>query len=487
MCFISIVIHQRSRAVSLSLFAGARWLVTGVAALLSFLVPGSPVVAETGRVLDLRLEEAIALALTDNRSVRDGRLAVSGNELGVQAAREAFAVKVKPLSSINYSRSDDRDVSVWEVGGAVVKTFETGVRLSLEPSVAARDGDYDAWVGVAVTVPLLRGFGREVVLDEVHTNEFAAAAARRQWQRQRIDAVVDTVAAVYGVIREDQLITLYRQQLDELGKHLRLTRSKERIGLSRSMDVYRVELRIKEIEDSLSLARERSDNLADQLKSVLSLPLEQQVRVTAPLHYALLCVDPEEATSVALKRRIEMQQGQADLVEAQRRARVAYREIMPDLQLEAAYSRGGRVNDTERWPAFDEDVMIIGLSSATDLSRSAEKARWEQSRIAVGRRQLSAASVEESIVREVRRVINGLEKSAERISLRREQITRATGKHQLAQIKFRHGEADNFDLIEAQGQLQQAKADLVTEEIQYIINGYRLRAALGTLIDTEVL
>jgi len=268
-----------------------------------------------------------------------------------------------------------------------------------------------------------------------------------------------------------------------LGQHLRMTAGKERIGLARTMDVYRVEIRIKETEDSLNLARERADTMADQLKTVLAVPLEQPLTVRAPLSYSLITIDQSEAVDVALSRRVELRQGQADIAEARRKAQVAYHNIMPDLQLEAAYTRVGGIGYEEFPPAYDENLLSVRVSSSTDLGRSTEQARWQQSRIAVSRRQLQHAALTENIVREVRRVLNALEKSAERIALRRQQIVQATGKFRLAQVKFRHGEADNFDLVESQGQVQRARADLVSDEINYIINGYRLRAAMGTLLD----
>ncbi len=453
------------------------------ACLLSVALPAPGAVAGVAEPLELRLEQAIERALRDNRSIRDAHYAIGSSEYGLVAARQAFSVKVRPLSSINYSSSDEREIAVWQVGGTVSRTFETGVAVAVEPSIAKGDDGYDADVGFSITVPLLRGLGRDVVLDEVYTNEFSIAGARRHLHRQRVETVVETVAAIYGLVREEQLIDLFRQQLVELRQHLRMTAGKERIGLARSMDVYRVEIRIKETEDSLNLARERADTMADQLKTVLAVPLEQPLTVRAPLSYSLITIDQSEAIDVALSRRVELRQGQADIAEARRKAQVAYHNIMPDLQLEAAYTRGGGIGYDEFLPAYDENLLSVRVSSSTDLGRSTEQARWQQSRIAVSRRQLQYAALTENIVREVRRVLNALEKSAERIALRRQQIVQATGKFRLAQVKFRHGEADNFDLMEAQGQVQQARADLVSDEINYIINGYRLRAAIGTLLD----
>ena len=456
--------------------------------LLALMLPPALPAAEPTEVphlpSEVSLEEAIELALLNNRTIRDASYGIASTEQGLTAAQEAFAIKVQPLSSINYSRSDEQELSVWEVGGSVAKTFHSGIRVAVEPSVAKGDDRYDADLGCAITVPLLRGLGKEAVLDEVYGNRFSVASARRQLLRQQVDVVVETVSAVYDLIKEEQLIALYQQQLEELERQRTMTRSKERAGLARAMDVYRLEIRIKEVEDSLNLARERQQNGGDQLKAVLALPLEQSLAVRAPLHYALIEIDLDQAVQVALANRVELRQSRADIDEAQRRARLAAHNILPDLQLEAAYRRGGRFGDEAYLPDYDENLLSVSLSSSSDLSRSAEKARWQQSRIAVNRRQLQRATVEENIIRDVRRVLNALDKSAQRITLRRQQIAQANGKFRLAQAKFRHGEADNFDLVESQGQLQQARADLVGDEIQYIVNGYRLRAAMGTLLDS---
>ncbi|HSO09992.1 MAG TPA: hypothetical protein VLR45_08380, partial [Desulfoprunum sp.] len=54
-----------------------------------------------------------------------------------------------------------------------------------------------------------------------------------------------------------------------------------------------------------------------------------------------------------------------------------------------------------------------------------------------------------------------------------------------AESKFRHSLANNFDLLEAQTEMQQARTDHMVETINYIIGTYRLRSSLGTLIDLK--
>ncbi len=131
----------------------------------------------------------------------------------------------------------------------------------------------------------------------------------------------------------------------------------------------------------------------------------------------------------------------------------------------------------ERWTAV--------LSSDTDLFRTSEKNEYEQSRISFRQVQLENQGEEERVVQDVRFQLNTLEKQEERIRIRQEQAKQALGKLRLAESKFRYGMANNFDLLEAQTELQQAKTDQMLETIGYIIGTYRLRSSLGTLIDRK--
>ena len=79
-----------------------------------------------------------------------------------------------------------------------------------------------------------------------------------------------------------------------------------------------------------------------------------------------------------------------------------------------------------------------------------------------------------------------MEQSLDRIRIRKEQIDQAEGRLALAKVQFRHGKTDNFDVIEAETEYQRAKANMLAVETDYIVGAFRMRAYLGTLIETPV-
>lgn len=448
--------------------------------LLICLFPSSGIA--TGEPIHITLETAVARALRYNRNLIGDALDRDNSRLSMDAAQDAFDIKVSPLSSINYTSNPEEEQSIWRVGGLVSKKFTSGVVLNLEPSVEREDDDYGAGIGFSLAMPLIRGLGKDINMDSVYAGEYALASSDRTFHQKKVNTILNTVTTVYTLIREQHLVTLYTEELNHLKGHLKSARIKEKAGIARSMDVYRAEIRIKDVEESLSLARERVAETGDRLKEIVALPLTSPIEAEAPQEYTLISMKPDQVVRIALEKRIETFQSKADIAEAKRREEVARHNTLPDLKLVSTYTRRGRSSDFGDVLFFDEDRWSIGLTSSTDLARSEEKTAWAKSRLAVKREQLNFESSQQNIIREVRTVLNSLEKSQERIALRREQVAQATGKQRLAHIKFQYNEADNFDIIESQTQVERARVNLMSDEISYIIDGYRLRAVMGTLL-----
>ncbi len=293
----------------------------------------------------LTLEEVISRALRHNRQLRSSALDLSSRQIYLNEARDRFSVQISPLSSINYSSSDneesDEEQIVWRVGGEVSKKFHNGIRLGVAPSVAIDDDAYGTGISCSLEVPLLRGFGTEVNLNTVLAREYSLASSSRRLHRYKINTVLEAVQAVYALIRAQYLINLYADQLSPLKGHLHTARIREKAGIGRSMDGYRAELRTKKVEEQLNSAKKHAAETADRLKDLLALPLDSPIAVQAPLQYTLIKIKLNEAMQIALQHRIEITQGRADITEALRKKKVAKQNTLPELKLKLGYTRQG--------------------------------------------------------------------------------------------------------------------------------------------------
>ena len=75
-----------------------------------------------------------------------------------------------------------------------------------------------------------------------------------------------------------------------------------------------------------------------------------------------------------------------------------------------------------------------------------------------------------------------LKEAENSITIRQEQIKTAEGKLALAKVKFSHTMADNFDVIESETELGDARVNLLSARTEYIVGTYKMRSVLGTLI-----
>ena len=430
--------------------------------------------AEQPRVLTL--EEAIQHALANNRGLNRARLGLESSEIAYKSQQEQFQLRIVPTLQTGYS-SDSEEV--WRAGAGFSRRFSTGVNLSLDPFVGGQNGESEAGVEFRLDLPLLRGAGKEFALDGVHSSLYAYQDATLSFHSQQAGTVLQTVQAVYRALLNDRQIDLQEKQLAALQEHLALAKIKEKAGVITAIDLYRAEIRIKNVENGLTLRRESRASTLDELKRLLALPQSGDITITAPLSYQSIALEEAEAVDIAFANRIEIDQTRRLVSETQRQLVLAEKNLLPQLDLQLGYSQTGEDLDF----GFDEEIWTARLSSDTDLFRRGEKNAYTQKRISYRQIQLDQIAERERIIQEVRAQLNTLDKQLQRIVLREEQLHQTRGKMLLAESKFRNGMADNFDLIEAQTEMQNAENDHLVEQINYILQTYQLRSTLGTLLE----
>ena len=425
------------------------------------------------------LEEAIDYALVHNRTLQSSALAVSSSELSVQSQRAEFDIKIVPVSRIGVSSDEENP---WQLGATFSKQLKFGPNVSVAPRVGESFGETTTDVAFALDVPLLRGAGTEFTMDGVYTSLFAYETEQRSFYSQQENTVLRTVTGVYATIRSGMQIELIRKQLARLQEHLALVRIKEKSGVTSALDLYRAEIRIKNVQDELASFQEQHEKNVDEVKNILAIPQSGDITLTAPVDYQPVEIDLEDALQIALDNRIEIEQSERNVEESKRLVALAKNNLLPQLDLRLGYNLFAEEDIFE----LADESWTVSLNSDTDVFRTTEKNVFQQRKNQYRQAQLAEVDQKERINQEVRSEVNSLEKQQQRIEIQKEQVGQTVGKLRLAESKFRYGMANNFDLIEAQTELQEAQTNYLFERINYIVGIYRLRLVLGTLLARTV-
>ncbi len=431
--------------------------------------------AENRENKTITLEEAIEIALKNNRSLKRTELQLSSAELSVNTSKDELNLKIRPSTEFGYV-----DGSEYWVGGIeLYKKHTLGFTSSITPQIEHDDEGYQSSLKFSLNVPLLKGVGPDYSLDALKSTLYELENAKQSYYSDQVSTVIDTVSAVYDVIKYQQQIDMLRKQQQLLQGHIALTKMKQKTGLATAMDLYRAQIRIKEIQNELTTVQELLANGIDQLKDLLSADLSGMLTVTAPVYYQPLQTPLDEAVQTAMNNRIELDQVNRRIMESERKYILAKKNILPQLDLNLDYSKHGANSSFD----LDEEDVSITFSGSTDIFRTQERAAFEQAKIDLKSTQMDLEEMKIAIVREVRTQINRMEKKKKLIADRHEQLRQAQGKLKLAHSKFNHDLTDNFDLLESQTQVQEVQLDLLADTVDYIVDTYRLRKTLGTLIE----
>jgi outer membrane protein len=432
-------------------------------------------------LLRLTLEEAINRALQANRTIANAADNVAQSSYSLTASRAEFELQIYPQI---YADLADKELA-YGAGATLQKKLSTGTTLSLIPTLVRTGDEFSAGVEVLLTQPLLRGRSREFNTAGLRRSEYFFRSSQRDLYLTHVSVVVTTVAAVYDVIRSREVLRLQRSSFDRSVGYTEAAEVKQKMGLATAIDVYRARIKQQQAESLLISSRESYQDSLDNLRIILALPLEQPIEVSAPLEYSLLRISEARAIDISMKERVEVAHYEDLLSNLRLRTRADKHGILPDLDLALKYTNQGTAGSLEESLKIGDGRVEVGLSSSGNARRTVEKARYEMSRLAVTSAERLFSLKKDEIKREVKFALRNLSRADNNIGIQEEQILQAKGKLELAKVKFSRGLAGNFDLVEAETELREAEIGLISAVIGYIVGSYRLRTAMGTLLDKE--
>lgn len=432
----------------------------------------------------ITLENAMRIALSGNRDIIAAGLSAQGGRLAYELAESEFDYKLYPEAVVGATRTGSASGSVYGGGLALKKQMTTGGLLSAGPRITHSDNGYTSALTVSLEQPLFRGFGREYALDRKFSAAASLASLEKSHTRTLTGSVLSVVTTFYEAVRQKETASLYSLMAERMRFHAEAASAKEKVGIATAIDVYRAQIQLKNAEDSLAMAQDARQSALDNLKSTLSLPLTEEIEpVSGPLSREPVTMNEERAMEIAFSNRVETKQAEEDIREEERGLNVALNGLLPQASLALDMTKSGASDDLARSAALDQSIVFARLTTTGDFSRSAEKHAYLQKKLNVEKARMGLLRARDDVTREVRSAMRDQKRANERATIIQEQIGQAEGKLQLAQLKFTHGMAGNFDVIEAEVELARARGSLASASIDSAVNVYRLRAALGTLLD----
>jgi len=462
------------------------WLLMLMLSLPSLIYADSKLTSKnTENILVLDLERTIQLALNNSDKLFDAQSGIRIAELIKEVNQSEFDLNIYPRGDTGYIGGGTAGSGV-TVGGGVdfEKKLPIGTLITISPAMLRAADKYHSTFQARISQPLLRGFGREYNMAGIRMAEFAERTATRTFYKSMNHTVLRSIELLYDVAKQEELVKLNNETYQRLEKFWKATKIKERIGLSNGLDLYRAEMEMKQAEGSLHQSYEFLQDAKDLLRDILALPPEANFTVNVPLELSKEEWNLEEAINIALKQRIEIDQGLDQIDESRRLAKLSEKDLWPDINLVIDYSNLGYGEQfTGSFGSQRESRWGIGFTTSTDVDRVREKSFYERTLIGVEAAQKAFLEIKKSIALEVKRTLRTVYRAREKIDLQKQQIKSLEGGVELAKAKFLREFATSFEVIQAEKAFHMAQINLFGALIDHKVGEYRLRAVLGLLIE----
>jgi len=468
---------------------------------------------EMQQPINLTMNEAIFMALANNLDIRIERLQPQIAETDVEAQKSVFDPSVTAEGSKSVSRRQTETVTAplftgafepfqdnIDVGAGIQKKFSTGAiarleflnnRLKSNSAVQRFDPSYTGDLGISLTQPLLKDFGREFNLGQIVIAKNNKEISDFQFRKRVIDVISAVRAAYWDLVRAIENLDVAEQSVRQAQELLEINKAKVEVGQLAPIDVIEAEAGVAAREEAVILAEDAIHDVEDLLRALLhsggrtvwlGLPIIPKDRpFDARFSFALT-----PSVHTALENRPDYLQVKTDLENRLIGLKLAKNQVLPRVDLVASAGVNGlgeTYGDTLEELDGDYYDLRIGLRFEYPLGNRAAKSQVVRRRLERRQVELRLGDLEKNISLEVREAIRQVDTDFKRIKTTRVSRRLAEKKLEAEQAKFEVGISTTKDVLDFQIDLAVARSREVEALIDYNKSLVRLYQVLGTTLE----
>jgi len=505
--------------MSLSLVGICAFSATTASALASPVASVRPVQDEAVEPMLLSVEDVVALARKNNIGLRIDTFAEDVQRYTHLGTFGAF----DPIATVTGSYTDSQQPAASSLAGAnVVKSdtiamnagllmpFESGGNLNLgydhrntstNSTFSIDDTLTTSSLSLSYTQPLLRGAwtGYNTIEQEKSELRWLQAKARHDelvanLERDVIQAYWNLVAAREALVVQEETLALGEQQLEQNRRRLK-------VGVGTEVEVLQAETNVATQTEVLLQAQSNVRAADDAVKSLIFARSEgdgwdvwyawwdRPIQPTTPLPAVdETALDWTSSLAHALssrpelvQRRIDIEISEFDLLKARSEERAG---LDLNLSLTSTGVDGQANQALQSASQFDFPTASASLTYTTPLFNRAAENALEASRLGLRSARLGYEQAETGILTEVRAAVRDSQYQAEAVRAATVSFDLAKRQLEAEEARFAQGLSTNFQVLEYQQQLSQAKSNLVGARVAYAKAGTALLRAEGRLSST---
>ncbi|RKU30306.1 hypothetical protein C6497_04925 [Candidatus Poribacteria bacterium] len=431
---------------------------------------------------ELTLDDSLQIAEKNNLSIRSAEQKLIGAKTQVDLARSALFPRISANGNYTYFKDIQKSVIQAEGGfGFPTPGQEMGQMSTSDPDNEAEliELEFGAHHNIQGTVNLtqpLFAWGRIY-------NNYKAARIGYTAGEEELTAAYDNLRltvyeAFYGVLIAQEFVEVAKQSVELVELQFAQTESSFSVGRTTQFEVLRAKVQLANVKSQLIQARNRVKTAKDSFKTILNIPLKEDISVNGSFQIQQTEKKLDELISIAMTQRPEVKQSNLNEQIGQKQLTVAKTQNLPDLAFFSNY----QISHSERLTEMNR-IWSLGLQINVPIFDGfASRAGVKKSESTLKQMELSSKQIKSSVEFEVRSSYLALLEAKTLIDVQKETVAQAEASISIANLQFQSGIITAVELMDAQLALLQARVNRLMAQHDYVIGFARLEKAIGQRI-----
>ena len=460
-----------------------------------------PLAPDTNGLVRLSLSDALALGARNNRQYQTLKETVYVKALALDSERYAFDTKFTGFLLGALAGEPEIYKNSASAGAGAARKFESGTTIAGNLAVDIVRMLRDDWHStgltgdLTVTVPLLRGAGRDIVREPLTQAERNLAYALFIFSRYRQTYALSVARAYYKVLEYAQ----NRRNSDDNARRLEQNWDRAEMmfkaGRMDRIQIDQAKTDLLAARQTIITKQQSYEDALDAFKIMLGLAPETPVALTdeelarlesdmaalAANQPHALAEFPDETTAlnIALVRRADLAVTRGDVADSERAVKVAADALRADVTLEG----GGEINEERRQhrPYGGTESTFARLRINLPWDRRRERNAYRRAQIDLDQSRRAYEEAEDNVKNEVRAGYRDLVAARALYENKVESLKTAQMRVDSNDLFMQSGRSSMRDILEAESAMLTARNALCSAVISWRISELALRSAMGTL------
>ena len=449
---------------------------------------------ESVATIDLAVQDVVALALRNSRTLANERLWRSVERFRLEIAETEFQPRITTGAYADHDRTGATLASAGletalrlrvPTGGEFGLTSRLAYTGDESPAVAP----HASVVDLTFTQPLLRGGGIRVGRAALHTARLTEEMNLHAFRAAIIDLATNSIRAHRAYAQARQRTGIAERSLGRALSLLEVNRLLVETGRMAERDIVQTQADIARRRLDLVASEGRLDAARLALIDILDVDVDTRFGDLGEFDAEELAprsTDLQEAVQTAFRNRPDYQATLLGVQNAETRVIVARNDRLWDLSLTMGTSLSGMGDSADAaWRRLESDRRIA-LDLSLPIGRPAAGPAELIHRQAIAEQEIAKnrlAELEQRVVIEVTNAIRDVSLTRQRVDLATEGRRLAREKAEIEREKLNLGVSTNFQLVAFENDLVIAEIDELDATVAYLNAVTELDRTLGTTLE----